>query len=98
MPGQGGGPPEPPAGPPFIGKVKVTSTGICYDSVFLNPLPFKGKFQLIDPSTDPPSTEYGPGDTEYVGGRWWVDANGNGEMDEDDVYFACPLTTVTDCS
>ena len=36
-------------------------------------------------------TEFGPGDPGYKGGRWWVDANGNGEMDEDDVYFLCPL-------
>ncbi len=28
------------------------------------------------------STEYGPGNAGYVGGRWWVDIDGNGEMDE----------------
>ena len=37
------------------------------------------------------ATEFGPGDTGYVGGRWWIDANGDNEMDADDVYFLCPL-------
>ena len=36
-------------------------------------------------------TEFGPGDQDYVGGRWWIDANGNGEMDAQDAYFSCPL-------
>jgi hypothetical protein len=36
-------------------------------------------------------TEFGLGDPEYVGGRWWVDANGDGEMDSGDAYFLCPL-------
>jgi hypothetical protein len=36
-------------------------------------------------------TEFGPRDTGYVGGRWWVDVNGNGEMDDGDSFFLCPL-------
>ena len=36
-------------------------------------------------------TQYGPGDLGYLGGRWWLDVNGNGVMDEDDNYFICPL-------
>jgi hypothetical protein len=36
-------------------------------------------------------TEFGPGDPGYVGGRWWVDANGNNQMDEGDTFFLCPL-------
>ena len=37
------------------------------------------------------TTEYGPGDPGYLGGRWWVDSNPNGIMDPDDSYFLCPL-------
>ena len=36
-------------------------------------------------------TEFGPGDQGYVGGRWWMDTNGNGEMDAEDAFFLCPL-------
>jgi hypothetical protein len=36
-------------------------------------------------------TEFGPGDPGYLGGRWWEDTNGNGEMDASDHYFLCPL-------
>ena len=36
-------------------------------------------------------TEFGPGDPGYVGGRWWIDLNGNGEMDPADKFFLCPL-------
>jgi hypothetical protein len=43
------------------------------------------------PPPDGLQTEFGPGDPGYVGGRWWVDGNGNGEMDDEDVYFLCPL-------
>jgi hypothetical protein len=39
-------------------------------------------------------TPYGPGDVGYRAGRWWVDLNGNHEMDPEgeDHYFLCPLT------
>jgi hypothetical protein len=37
------------------------------------------------------TTKYGPGDPGYLGGRWWVDANGDGEMNEGDHFFMCPL-------
>jgi hypothetical protein len=40
-------------------------------------LPVHGPFQVL-----PLSTMYGPGDQEYVGGRWVKDGN---------VYFLCPL-------
>ena len=55
-------------------------------------LPWKGPFQELE-MTGPTGlqTMYGPGDQEYVGGRWWVDGNGNGYEDADDVYFLCPL-------
>lgn len=72
--------------------VYVTSQDLFYDSIVLTDLPPVGPFQLLE--MEGPTglqTEFGPGDPGYVGGRWWVDVNGNGEMDFDDDYFMCPL-------
>lgn len=70
------------------GVVYVSSQGLYYDTfVTVDPLPFKGKFQKLENGITP----YGPGDPGYLGGRWWVDSNGNGEMDAGDHYFLCPL-------
>ncbi len=70
------------------GVVYVSSQGLYYDTfVSADPLPMKGPFQLIENGV----TEFGPGDPGYLGGRWWEDLNGNGEMDEDDHFFLCPL-------
>ncbi|MHC4208845.1 MAG: hypothetical protein ACYSWT_03925 [Planctomycetota bacterium] len=72
--------------------VYVTSQGLFYDSIVLTDLPQHGPFQLLE--VGGPSgllTEFGPGDRGYVGGRGWLDVNGNGEMDDDDNYFLCPL-------
>lgn len=80
--------------------VYVTSQGLYYDSIVTaDPLPKKGPFQqLFPPGTNPDypfldtlSTEQGPGNTGYVGGRWWVDVDGDGEMSAADHYFICPL-------
>jgi hypothetical protein len=74
--------------------VYVTSQGMYYDSIVTTNLPPHGRFQQLEPDAGPhggPQTEFGPGDQEFVGGRWWVDANGNGGMDDGDVYFSCPL-------
>jgi hypothetical protein len=73
--------------------VYVTSTGLFHDSIVLADLPQKGRFQLLQPGMGPSGlqTEFGPGSHDYVGGRWWVDANDNGEMDDEDAYFLCPL-------
>jgi hypothetical protein len=71
----------------------VTSQNLYYDSIVTaDPLPPKGPFQKLE-MMGPTGlqTEYGPGDEGYVGGRWWVDANGSGERDEGDRYFSCPL-------
>ncbi len=87
--GRGGGP-----------IIYVTSQGLYYDSIVTaDPLPSRGPFQqLFPPGTNPDwpagntlSTEFGPGNPGHVGGRWWVDVNGNGEMDEGDRFFSCPL-------
>lgn len=73
--------------------VYVTGQELFYDSIVTaDPLPSKGPFQELE--MDGPSglqTEFGPGDPGYVGGRWWIDLNGNSEMDEGDKYFLCPL-------
>ena len=73
--------------------VYVTSQGLFYDSIVLGDLPPHGPFQLLE-MTGPSGlqTEFGPGDPGYLGGRWWVDVNGNGEMDPGtDNFFLCPL-------
>jgi hypothetical protein len=74
--------------------VYVASQGLFYDSIVLGDLPPHGQFQKLEPEGGPhggPQTDFGPGDVGYLGGRWWVDANGNNEMDEGDVFFLCPL-------
>jgi hypothetical protein len=79
--------------------VYVTSQDKYYDTIVpIDPdngkqLPWKGPFQLLEKGVGPTGlqTEFGPSDPEYVGGRWWVDANPNGIQDENDVYFLCPL-------
>jgi hypothetical protein len=74
--------------------IYVTSQDRYYDTILLGDLPYNGtdNFQLLE-MTGPTGvqTEFGPTDTDYYGGRWWVDANPNGYMDADDVYFLCPL-------
>ncbi len=85
---QGQGFSRPPSGP----VIYVTSQGLFYDSIVLADLPPSGPFQKLEMSGPTGfQTEFGPGDPGYVGGRWWVDANGDGEMNEGDAYFMCPL-------
>jgi hypothetical protein len=70
------------------GTIFVTSQRLYYDTfVARDPLPMEGKFQLLVNDT----TEFGPGDPGYLGGRWWEDLNGNGVQDPTDHYFLCPL-------
>jgi hypothetical protein len=72
--------------------VWVTGQDLFFDSIVLTDLPQRGPFQLLEMGG--PSglmTEFGPGDPGYLGGRWWVDVNGNGEQDGDDDFFLCPL-------
>ena len=70
------------------GVVYVTSQGLYYDTfVAVDPLPMEGPFQLLENG----QTEFGPGDSGYLGGRWWEDLNGNGIQDAGDHFFLCPL-------
>jgi hypothetical protein len=74
--------------------IYVTSQGKYYDAVIAaDSLPAKGPFQKLEEGGPHGGlqTEFGPGDHGYVGGRWWVDVNGDGEMDAGDGYFSCPL-------
>lgn len=73
--------------------VYVESQGLFYDSIVLADLPPNGRFQQLHPGEGPSglATEFGPGDTGYLGGRWWIDANDNGYMDDGDAFFLCPL-------
>ena len=73
--------------------VYVQSQGKFYDSIVLADLPQYGNFQQLLPGVGPSglATEFGPGDQDYGGGRWWVDVNENGSMDDEDAYFLCPL-------
>jgi hypothetical protein len=78
--------------------VYVTSTGLVYDSIVLTDLPQKGPFQKLEMAGPTGlQTEWGPGDPDFVGGRWWLDKNLNGVMDpagdgeDNDAYFLCPL-------
>ena len=75
--------------------IYVTSQDLYYDTLLLGNLPYNGNdnFQKLEPGVGPTGvqTEFGPKDTEYYGGRWWVDANMNDYMDDEDIYFLCPL-------
>ena len=70
----------------------VTSQGLYFDSIVVaDPLPSLGNFQQLIPTMDGLTTEFGPGQPGHLGGRWWVDLNGDSVMDEGDHYFLCPL-------
>ena len=71
-----------------LGTVYVSGQGLYYDTfVSAQQLPMRGRFQKLEAGV----TEFGPGDQGYVGGRWWIDNNGNDEMDEGDTFLLCPL-------
>lgn len=71
-----------------LGVVYVRSQDLYYDTfVSAETLPMHGDFQKIENGV----TDYGPGDAEYKGGRWWADTNANGLQDEGDRFFFCPL-------
>jgi len=71
--------------------IYVTSQGQFYDSIVLAELPMHGRFQQLSMGQFGLETEFGPGNVGYLGGRWWMDANSNGYMDEEDAFFMCPL-------
>lgn len=93
VPAFAGGPPPPDDdGNRVRVEVYVTSQGLTFDSIVGPSLPMKGRFQQLVPHEDGSlSTEFGPGDPGYLGGRWWVDVNEDGYMNEGDAFFSCPL-------
>ncbi len=71
-----------------LGEVYVSSQGLYYDTfVTADPLPMHGRFQKLENGV----TEFGPGDQGYVGGRWWIDTDGDDIMEETDTFLLCPL-------
>lgn len=71
--------------------IYVTSQGLYYDSIVLADVPNNGNFQQLIPGENGLATEYGPGEVGHLGGRWWIDLNEDGLMDEGDKFFLCPL-------
>jgi hypothetical protein len=70
------------------GVVYVRNQGLYYDTyATAETLPMHGRFQLLEND----ETDFGPGDRGYLGGRWWVDVNGNRIQDTGDRFFSCPL-------
>ena len=72
-------------------RIYVTSQDLYYDSIVKTDLPQHGNFQQLIPVEGGLETEFGPGAPGYLGGRWWVDVNGNGMQDTGDHFFICPL-------
>lgn len=71
-----------------LGMVFVSSQGLYYDTfVSAKSLPMHGPFQKLENGV----TEFGPGSPGYLGGRWWIDENGNNMMDAADTFLLCPL-------
>jgi hypothetical protein len=87
----GGPPPRDENGDRVRPVVFVTSQGLYYDSIVGPSLPPHGRFQKLEMGPNGLQTEFGPGDHGFVGGRWWMDANGNDVMDDGDAFFSCPL-------
>jgi hypothetical protein len=88
----GGGPPQGlPGGEHDRVVVYVRSQGLFFDSIVGPDLPMKGPFQKLEMGANGLETDFGPGDPGYLGGRWWLDLNNNGDMDEGDRFFSCPL-------
>ena len=70
----------------------VTSQNLYFDSIVTaDPVPPHGPFQRLYMGANGLTTDAGPGDSGYVGGRWWMDVDGGGQMDDGDHYFVCPL-------
>lgn len=84
--------PTPPSSNPMPPVVYVTSQDLAYDSIVLTSLPPTGPFQRL--RLGGPTglfTEFGPGDEQFVGGRWWLDLNDNNTVDMGEPFFSCPL-------
>jgi hypothetical protein len=74
-----------------LGVIKVNSNGLYYDTFAPTIVPYTGQndgsFQQL---YDDGSTDFGPGDPGYRGGRWWID-DGDGYIGPEDTFVLCPL-------
>lgn len=71
-----------------LGVVYVKSQNLYFDTfVSAQELPMKGRFQKLEAG----ETDFGPGDQGYVGGRWWIDIDGDNVMEATDIFVLCPL-------
>ena len=81
-------------GGPFC-EVLKSSWPFASDSIVTaRPVPPNGPFQDLVVDGDDLSTEFGPGDQGFVGGRWHlVDTDGNPIRDDNgnEIFFVCPL-------
>jgi hypothetical protein len=68
-----------------------SSNDSLFESFVKADLPSEGPFQRLYFVDGLLTTDAGPGDVGYLGGRWWLDANGDGVMDADEPPFICPL-------
>ncbi len=86
---------RPGPGPTIIvtGTDGDSSNDLVFESFVKATLPAHGPFQQLFPTDEAGvlTTEAGPGDAGFYGGRWWVDVNGNGVLDAGDATFICPL-------
>ncbi|HCU54186.1 MAG TPA: hypothetical protein DIC36_07915 [Gammaproteobacteria bacterium] len=71
--------------------IYVTTLGLYFDSIVLTDLPNNGPFQQLKPGVNGLETDYGPGTPGHLGGRWWIDVNGDGVQNDGDKFFLCPL-------
>lgn len=74
-------------GNPFDpGVIYVTSQDLYFDTFAPTTLPPNGMFQLLYVGPNGPTTDAGPGDVGYLGGRWKMSDGMGGYK-----YFLCPL-------
>jgi len=71
--------------------IYVTTLGLYFDSIVLTDLPNNGQFQQLKFGVNGAETDYGPGTPGHLGGRWWIDVNGDGVQNDGDRFFLCPL-------
>jgi hypothetical protein len=77
--------------------VLVTGQDLVYDSIVTaDPLPWNGQdnWQLLtadNTNRATASTQFGPGDVGYFGGRWYEDTDGTPGPSAEDHFFLCPL-------
>ena len=86
------------ADPQNPGEIYVAGQELYYHTfVAQDPLPYNGhngnSFQRLYFVEGQATTDFGPGNPGYKGGRWWVDLNNDNVMDPEgtDHYNLCPL-------